>query len=292
MINSANVQALAVGYVHDDLSVSGSTVSGHLTIQEHNAISKVESKELIELSPGYLCTIDETPGVFEGSPYHRRQRNILYNHTALLEKGGGREGPDIAVRMDSDAWSDMNFEERDKMEKIVIRIDGVDYEIQVTPGLGATVKSAFSNAEQSRLDAKAALAKVEGEAAAIAEAKKKLEAEFALATDPAQIQARVDERAAVIEKATRLFPGLVAGGKTIDEIKIAALKGAGSTEARLDSANSDFIDGMFTAAEPPAGKFPFSLQKETRTDAVDAPVNADAARAEMILRNRNAWRKE
>jgi hypothetical protein len=48
-----------------------------------------------ELSAGYRCTYDWTPGEFNGQPYDCVQREIRGNHLALVKKG--RMGPDVAV---------------------------------------------------------------------------------------------------------------------------------------------------------------------------------------------------
>lgn len=49
----------------------------------------------IELSPGYRCRYEFTPGVFDGVQYDAIQRDIRGNHLALVEEG--RTGPDVAV---------------------------------------------------------------------------------------------------------------------------------------------------------------------------------------------------
>lgn len=48
-----------------------------------------------ELSAGYRCTYDWTPGTFNGQAYDCVQRQIRGNHLALVRKG--RMGPDVAV---------------------------------------------------------------------------------------------------------------------------------------------------------------------------------------------------
>jgi len=48
-----------------------------------------------ELSAGYRCTYDWTPGEFNGQSYDCVQRQIRGNHLALVKKG--RMGPDVAV---------------------------------------------------------------------------------------------------------------------------------------------------------------------------------------------------
>lgn len=48
-----------------------------------------------ELSAGYRCIYDKTPGLWNGLPYDAVQRNIRGNHLALVKEG--RMGPDVAV---------------------------------------------------------------------------------------------------------------------------------------------------------------------------------------------------
>lgn len=48
-----------------------------------------------DLSLGYRCTYDWTPGVFQGKPYDAVQRQLRGNHLALVREG--RMGPDVAV---------------------------------------------------------------------------------------------------------------------------------------------------------------------------------------------------
>lgn len=48
-----------------------------------------------ELSCGYRCVYDFTPGMYNGQPYDAVQRRIRGNHLALVDEG--RMGPDVAV---------------------------------------------------------------------------------------------------------------------------------------------------------------------------------------------------
>jgi hypothetical protein len=49
----------------------------------------------VELSPGYRCIYEHTPGVWNGQKYDAIQRKIRGNHLALVAEG--RTGPDVAV---------------------------------------------------------------------------------------------------------------------------------------------------------------------------------------------------
>lgn len=65
-----------------------------------------------ELSCGYRCTYDFSPGVWNGQRFDAVQRNIRGNHIALVERG--RMGPEIAVldqfAMDAKDAQDMDPE--------------------------------------------------------------------------------------------------------------------------------------------------------------------------------------
>lgn len=67
---------------------------------EHDAVQKAESGELVELSCGYECDFDPTPGVYQGQAYDGIQRNISYNHLALLPQGRARGGSDVKLHLD------------------------------------------------------------------------------------------------------------------------------------------------------------------------------------------------
>jgi len=84
--------------------IEGETYIGaQLLVQEADVISKITAtQELREISAGYTCDHDETPGVTPtGVPYDRIQRNIRFNHVALLPKGQARAGQHATLRLDS-----------------------------------------------------------------------------------------------------------------------------------------------------------------------------------------------
>lgn len=70
-------------YLRANLRILGESVKGAI------------SQGKIELSPGYRCTYEFTPGEWNGAPYDAVQRNIRGNHLALVDQG--RTGPDVAI---------------------------------------------------------------------------------------------------------------------------------------------------------------------------------------------------
>ncbi|MDC9616028.1 DUF2213 domain-containing protein [Xenorhabdus khoisanae] len=70
-------------------------LKGNIKILSNSALNQINSGK-IELSPGYRCRYDFTPGTFNGEHYDAIQRDIRANHLALVDEG--RTGPDVAVQ--------------------------------------------------------------------------------------------------------------------------------------------------------------------------------------------------
>ena len=101
LVSAATWKADAVGHACNDVHKDGEMVAATLVIQDANAVAQVEAKTLCEISVGYTCDVEPTSGVTEaGEPYSAIQRQIAYNHAALLTAGAGRAGPDVGLRMD------------------------------------------------------------------------------------------------------------------------------------------------------------------------------------------------
>lgn len=71
-------------------------VRGNLKVLSNAALAQIGAGK-IQLSPGYSCRYDFTPGVTpNGEAYDARQVDIRGNHLALVDEG--RTGPDVAVQ--------------------------------------------------------------------------------------------------------------------------------------------------------------------------------------------------
>jgi hypothetical protein len=117
MVSPANVRKLAIGHVSDDVRQDGQHVAANMTVQDAAAIAAVEAGQRRELSCGYTCDLDETPGTYNGQPYDAVQRKIRYNHVGIGPRNWGRAGSSVALRIDA---ADIN----DAPE--VMRLDAAD----------------------------------------------------------------------------------------------------------------------------------------------------------------------
>ena len=101
VITTANVGA-KVGQTRSDCWIEDDRyLVAELQIEDPSAIARIDSGELVDLSAGYRADTVPESGKFLGEAYDARQRNIRYNHVALLPAGHGRAGSDVSLRFDA-----------------------------------------------------------------------------------------------------------------------------------------------------------------------------------------------
>lgn len=99
MINADNARQYTVGQVSEGIRRDGNHLSARIVINDAATIRQMEAGKR-DVSCGYACDLDETPGVSpEGERYDAVQTNIRGNHLAIVSSG--RAGS-ARVRMDAD----------------------------------------------------------------------------------------------------------------------------------------------------------------------------------------------
>lgn len=99
MITTSNVGKYGKGHTTERVEVNRNLVDVDLIVENQEAIDAVEKEGIRELSSGYTADVVEESGVYNGAPYDCRQKNIRYNHVALVRRG--RAGPEVRLRLDS-----------------------------------------------------------------------------------------------------------------------------------------------------------------------------------------------
>ena len=99
-VDPSNWKKHTVGHVAD-AKREGDFVAGELHVQHGEAIEDAKDEKLKELSCGYSCDIDPTPGTYKGQRYDVAQKNIRINHVGMGPSGWGRMGPDVKLHLDS-----------------------------------------------------------------------------------------------------------------------------------------------------------------------------------------------
>lgn len=270
MISPANVRKLSIGHLSEDVRADGELVATAITVQEADAIAAVEKGERRELSCGYRCRIDATPGTYRGQKYDQVQRDIVYNHVALGPRNWGRAGRDVALRIDGaadDAASDATVFRLDAADALSVQPSAASsHRKKVTMDM-TTIDLDGKHVEVSRdaathiLNVIALRTDALGEVVierderdvTIAEQKERidsLEAALRDATDPKRIAGYVRARAAVLDKARTVlevddkFDSM--SDREIQEAYITAVNPAFKVQDRTDeqiAAAFDALDG-------------------------------------------------
>ena len=246
----------------------GFHVSIDLTITDAAAIKDIEENGKFALSMGYACEIEETSGVWCGMAYDAIQRNISYNHCALVD--GARAGDAARIRLDSldihldggDAVlvnitpvtrGDQAINQEDKAMK-KIRIDGVEYDGE--EGLinaynsekkrADTAETKLDSAEKAAAKAKSTL---EGELdtakARADKAEKELKDAQAALNDPKRLDAAIAAKLAFHDAAKKAGVEIKNDMSDQDIQKAVILKVF--PEAKLDGKDENYITARFDA---------------------------------------------
>lgn len=255
MVTPATHKTLAVGHVHDSIAVEDPLVMATLTVADAGELALVESGDRKEVSCGYTCEVDPTPGVYQGEAYDGIQRCIRYNHVGLGPVGWGRGGPQVSLRMDGAAVQVPRVAPtRSSMKSLKIR--GREYKLDAD-GEVMAAQDAVTAAETEAASNAAELGAVK---TALMEALKTvaaLEAKIAAAeaaeagpvTEDKVPEAVADsiaqKRIALCEKARRVLgPEVKFDGKSSDAIRREVVLKAVPT-MKLDGLSADVILGMF-----------------------------------------------
>ncbi|MFZ5440472.1 MAG: DUF2213 domain-containing protein [Myxococcota bacterium] len=307
--NTARYQRGAVSAPKQD----GERVSGTFLITDAALIAKMQAGKR-EVSCGYLCDLEETPGVTPtGEAYDAIQRNIRGNHVAIVERG--RAGAAVRVRMDAAGPDDAVGDNRStggndptttnpapgaKDNRMKIRIDGVDYDPSTEAFAQALQKrdertaTEVAELKKSLTESIAKADKAEARADAANEALRKAQAD--LQELPAKVRADMAARAELDAKARAVL------GK---EAKLDALTPADvrrlvlsklEPELKLDGKSEAYVEARFDAAiesfEKDDSEWKNDADKlDTTNTTSEVKLDADKAKADFIRASQGAWKK-
>ncbi len=307
-VTPENVKKLQIGVVGEQITADQDQfIAAQVTVMDAAAIKDVESG-VVELSCGYDCDEDETPGTFQGEAYDLIQRNIRYNHVALVPRG--RAGREVKLRLDSqDA---IQLTEETPMEEI--EINGENF--QVSPEVAAAFKahsekmtmeldSYKSDMEKMKADMGGMMPKEEVEAEkadmqkVVDETQAKLDsakAELASRNDSSKIESIAKEllKVRAVAKTQTKLDSAEIEKKSISDLKLEVLK---ANNVEVSGKSQDYINARFDSFaerhevdEEAASKQlkAFENRFNPRKDAA-IPDSAKSRQA-MIDRSLNKWK--
>ena len=82
-----NVKDLKVGMTANDATFDGLNNRVTVTITDKDAVDAIDRGEVKAFSMGYKCSVVENDGVWQGVHHDQQQKDIVYNHLALVTKG-------------------------------------------------------------------------------------------------------------------------------------------------------------------------------------------------------------
>ena len=142
------------GVTGTNVQINGPFITNDLKIFSENLKQEIESGKK-ELSMGYFCDYELKEGEFNGEKYSAIQKNIIYNHIALVDEG--RMGSDVRV-MDGftfDSLSDITNTKKgvDSMENEKQTKDTDKRElIREVMAIAAKPNDDFAGGEEEKID--------------------------------------------------------------------------------------------------------------------------------------------
>lgn len=128
LINSENAKQYSVGLSDSTVYYDPSGfVRGVITVTDSEAVKSINDGKTLQISAGYKCNIDPTPGVWQGQHYDAIQTDLDVNHIALTQRG--RAGEEVKICFDSIGQEDIAFQiVEDKKRMARVTIDSVTYD--------------------------------------------------------------------------------------------------------------------------------------------------------------------
>lgn len=131
-VTAANWRDVAVGHVSDAPPArrpdgAQEWLESQIVVSDAKALDRVAQGDLVEISMGYSADVVDQAGVApDGTRYDRIQKNIRFNHLALLQDGRARAGRGARLRLDSNG--DEMVIRNDSSDAKRVKVDGIDCE--------------------------------------------------------------------------------------------------------------------------------------------------------------------
>jgi hypothetical protein len=128
LVNAKNFKKLAIGYTGETIKKDGDYILANVVISDQDGVDWIKNQGRKELSLGYTVDLHPEAGSYNGEPYDFRQKNIRYNHLAIVNQA--RAGGEARIALDSQDTVEI-LTEVEQMAKRKIKID--EEEVMVEP---------------------------------------------------------------------------------------------------------------------------------------------------------------
>lgn len=282
LVRSDNIKAVKpIGTVLTEGKQDGDFIRADMVIYSLDTSGR-------ELSCGYSLDTEETPGEWNGQRYDAIQRNIKYNHVAVVPKG--RAGP--VARLNMDGSQEYEYEEETRTMKLKLD-NGIEYDAAPEVIAAYQKLQADSTGLQTKLDAMEAKADtLQAENTKLTEQLKNKDKEHADGLNEA-VKQRVSllSVAAVhkIEKADEMSER---------EIKQAVIKAVRGDGMDLTAKSDEYVNAAFDLCKEDTASREDAMSKQRKAAKKpsdkeredEEPTSSADARQKMIERYQNAYK--
>lgn len=272
-VDATNWRKLSVGSTGEDVVRDGEWVRVPMLIMDGGTIREVEGGKR-QLSMGYTCTFDATPGTApDGSQYDVVQRNLRMNHLAVVAAARAGAGARIGDR----AGLEPTMEKEDTMSGENKTVVLGDKAVQVAAADAAVVEAYRVDMNKKISDMQTAHdAEISKRDTTIGELRAELKKAQDAAIKPEDISKLVADRVSLEAAVRAVDPKIVVDGKTDAQLRREAVVAA-LGEATVGDASEAEISGMFRAVSADARST--DRGRDTlRTALSDTRTVADARR--------------
>jgi hypothetical protein len=296
LVDSGTAKRVQVGFIGENIRHDNEFLSAPFTITHKNTINEVEGGKQ-ELSCGYKCNLEFKPGNWKGKRYDAIQRDIRYNHVAIVQKA--RAGERARIRLDeNDAILEnevvLNNNEGDiKMPDNLknVKIDGVDYQAEGPVIVELNKYKTLSDDLKTKLDSSKSaedFSKLEAEKDSLQE---KLDSVKETKLDEDQVWEKAKELNSILETAkvsmdAKEFKSLE--GKSIIDIKKEVV--VKNSKLSMDDLNKK--DGIYISARFDSIVENLEEKKVEKADAASVVVGTpgkDEVKEDSVEAHRNSF---
>lgn len=255
MININNPSIKTDGITSDIVEYKDDLIYTELIVTNLDTIKAIQDKKLVDISPGYICDVEQKSGEYNGKRFDSIQRNIVYNHIGLLPKNHGRQGSRVGIRMDSEGnlivmegKKSMSEKKENSGIKVSLRFDNQDIVLTLLDESPISklheIEKRFDSLQLMEKQVEELTGELKGVKKNLEEAEKNLE--HVQSTE--HLDSLVEERLSIIEKAKSIKSDLDFK-KTNQEIKLDTLEAFGLSKDEFKDSFGNFsptlIDGAF-----------------------------------------------
>jgi hypothetical protein len=296
-VTSRTWKDVARGHTGEEVLRDGEFVKIPMMVSDQAAIDAVKGGTR-ELSVGYQCDLDFTPGTSpSGAPFDARQTKIIVDHVAIVDRG--RAGPDCRIgdQRPSDEGKTMRaltpIVDKESRPMKTLTIDGHSVELSDAAVIAVSALQRQNGtlvADNLKLTADLAAA-TKAKDTEIATKDAEIAKLKAAALDDAKLDALVTARADVIGRGKAIVADLKPEGLSIPAIRRAVVS-AKLGDAAVKDRSDDYVEARFdllaqdaTPADPLR-----QVLSEGPVNVGDAKARADAAHTKRLQDLRDGWK--